>query len=235
LIDPLAFIPPSELAPNAATETTLAALKSKVDGTLSIDKAGLATTTGQAAIVQAIADKPPTDVSALAKDTTLGQIKTSLELQAKLADSQPVNLQIGGSAIAAGAGATTAQTLRVVQSTDDILRQRALTPRKPAAVTLTTTAAVVLIPAPTNPAHRHVICWVCGQNATDTATVADFTGGAVPIKIVTAGKASGRDISVDPQIMTLPAGAAFRVEQSVATTFEASCGYYTIDATGAPV
>jgi hypothetical protein len=235
LIDLLAFIPPSELAPNAATETTLAALKSKVDGTLSIDKAGLATTTGQAAIVQAIADKPIADVSALAKDATLGQLKTSLDLQAKLTDSQPVNLQIGGSAIATNAGAANAQTLRVVQSSDDILRLRSLTPRKPAAVTLTTTTAIDLIAAPSNPAHRHVICWICGQNATATVTVAEFTGGAVPIKIVTDGRATGRDFSVDPQIMTLPAGAAFRVGQSVATTFEASCGYYTIDATGAPV
>jgi hypothetical protein len=79
LIDPLAFIPPAELAPDAATETTLDALKSKFDTPLVFDKAGLATITGQAAIAHAIADKPPTDVSALAKDTTLGQLKTSLE------------------------------------------------------------------------------------------------------------------------------------------------------------
>jgi hypothetical protein len=122
-----------------------------------------------------------------------------------------------------------------VQSSDDILRLRSLTPRKPAAVTLTTTTAVDLIPVPANPAHRHVICWLCGQNTTDTATVADFTGGVVPIKVVAPVKGSGIDRAADPQIMTLPAGAAFRVGQSVATTFEASCGYYTIDATGAPV
>jgi hypothetical protein len=79
LIDPLAFIPPAELAPDAAIETTLDALKSKFDTPLVFDKAGLATITGQAAIAHAIADKPPTDVSALAKDTTLGQLKTSLE------------------------------------------------------------------------------------------------------------------------------------------------------------
>lgn len=201
-----------------STDAKLEAVRLLLAGTLNIDKSNLSTSALQTA-----------------GNTAIAAINTALGLQAKLTDSQPVNLQVGGNAIAAGAGATDAQTLRVAQVTDDVLRLRSLAPRKPAAVTLTTTEPIDLISAPSNPAHRHVICWMCGQNATDIGTVAEFTGGDVPIKIIASAKSGGRDFTADPQIMTLTAGAAFRVGQSVATTFEASCGYYTIDATGAPV
>jgi hypothetical protein len=199
----------------------LVAVDSKLGSTLNIDKSSLSTSALQSAGNTAIA----------AINTTLGSQSTAAAQEAQ----RLLLLNLATESKLEAVRALIAGTLTVQQVSTDILRLRALTPRKPAAVTLTTTTAVDLIPVPANPAHRHVICWLCGQNATDAATVAEFTGGVVPIKVVAPVKGSGIDRAADPQVMTLNAGAAFRVGQSVATTFEASCGYYTIDATGAPV
>jgi hypothetical protein len=57
----------------------------------------------------------------LSTKTKQDETITALNLQAKLTDVQPVDLQVGGSAIATGSGAANAQTLRVVQAADSPL------------------------------------------------------------------------------------------------------------------
>jgi hypothetical protein len=57
----------------------------------------------------------------LSTKTKQDETITALNLQAKLTDVQPVDLQVGGSAIANGAGAANAQTIRVIQAADSPL------------------------------------------------------------------------------------------------------------------
>jgi hypothetical protein len=128
-----------------------------------------------------------------------------------------------------------AGTLTVQQASNDVIRLRALEPRKTASITASTTASTIVLAAPDNAAHRHVVCWLRVQNASATDTTVTLTGNGGDLSIICPAKGSGSELSASPELFTLPSGQGLAVSLSVSASVVISCGYITVAASGVPI